>query len=242
MSVANPAVPLQNPGKDSDLFDYHLVDTSVEALKFDAAASYQLPNAHAADCQHPRNDKDDNLLVVSPYTARSHLLDLSTVSKECQLFAKALTVMKPVRDDYATATYQAAFNWECVVEMVRTLCWGVGHSWPAESFYIVVFRSRVPPTTDRSHLGMMDDVSHEEAMESGGLLKYWFGVPDESGRNLATCLWRNREDAKRGSAGAGHQRAMMATRGFYTEWKLERLRFTIGDGAQHWSIDEWEDN
>lgn len=52
---------------------------------------------------------------------------------------------------------------------------------------IVVFRSQVPPTTSRHALGELDQRSHAEAMKSGGLLKYWFGMPDADGRNLATC-------------------------------------------------------
>ena len=61
------------------------------------------------------------------------------------------------------------------------------HQWPHQSFYIVVFRSRIPPTTSRLQLGELDERAHAEAMQSGGLLKYWFGVPDGEGRNLATC-------------------------------------------------------
>lgn len=107
--------------------------------------------------------------------------------------------------------------------------------WEEQNFYVVVFRSQVPPTTDRSHLGTLDERSHVEAMEGGGLLKYWFGTPDATGRNLATCkfrkeqyqvrdisltllgVWREQSDAKRGSSGEGHRAAVMATRKLYTE-------------------------
>lgn len=34
---------------------------------------------------------------------------------------------------------------------------------------------------------------------------------------------------------------MRATIDMYTEWKLERLRFEIGDGARAWSITPWKD-
>lgn len=71
--------------------------------------------------------------------------------------------------------------------------------------------------------------------------RYWFGVPDGDGRNLATCIWRDPEDARRGSVGKGHRRASMATKGLYTEWHIERLRLFIGDGAEDWTISDWRD-
>ena len=71
------------------------------------------------------------------------------------------------------------------------------------------------------------------------LCRYWFGTANDKGRNLATCLWRNREDAKRGLGGKGHHKAASAVRVLYTEWKIERLRLTITDDAASWSITEW---
>ena len=83
--------------------------------------------------------------------------------------------------------------------------------------------------------------SHAEATQSGGLLKYWFGVPDTEGRNLATCVWRQKEDAGPASRGPGHKAAMQATMNLYTEWAIERLKLVIEDGAKGWSIEAWED-
>lgn len=54
-------------------------------------------------------------------------------------------------------------------------------------------------------------------------------------------IWRDIADARPASAGPGHKEAARATRDMYTEWKLERLRFEIGDGAATWSITPWED-
>lgn len=83
--------------------------------------------------------------------------------------------------------------------------------------------------------------SHAEATQSGGLLKYWFGVPDTEGRNLATCVWRKQEDAGPATRGPGHKAAMRATTNLYTEWAIERLKLIIEDGAKGWSIEAWED-
>lgn len=126
-------------------------------------------------------------LVISPYTCQHHLLHLGSVEKPQRLFAKALTLMAPLRDDYATAPYSDAFNWGSVVSALKSLVGAESYTWKQQSYYIVVFRSQVPQSTNRSYLAALDERSHAEAMESGGLLKYWFGTPDVNGRNMATC-------------------------------------------------------
>ena len=160
-----------SPDQKSSLIDYHLVDPSFDALKFEAAASFQLPSSHSDTCKHAKNESSENLLVVSPYTSRSHLLDLNSVDKPNQLVAKALTTMKPIREDYATAPYKEAFNWNEIMHVLQGLVKEEQYEWKERSLYVVVFKSQVPPTTDKSHLGRLDEKSHEEAMESGGLLK-----------------------------------------------------------------------
>ncbi|KAI9840045.1 MAG: hypothetical protein M1819_000238 [Sarea resinae] len=184
---------------------------------------------------------NENHLVVSPYTEGPHLLDLESYSQPVKLLAKALTVLSPVRPDYATASYVESFNWDQVVETLRQAAANDDFQWEKQSFYVVAFRSRIPRTTNYEDLARLDLEAHMEATKSGGLLKYWFGLPDADGRNLATCVWREREDARRGGTGEGHQRAMRATRGLYAEWALERFRFTIEDGALQWEMIDWTD-
>ena len=142
-----------------------------------------LPTNH-----HPEADLGSHL-VVSPYTALPHLLDLRPLEGSQRLLAKALTILESVRQDYATAPYPDSFNWDAVVDYLKSLLELSAHQWKRQHFYIVVFRSQVPPTTDRVELGELDQKSHVEATKSGGLLKYWFGLPDENGRNLATCTY-----------------------------------------------------
>ena len=154
---------------DANLVDYHFVNPSLNALKFDAAASFQLPQKHKSGCEHLTGTDSDGLLVVSPYTSRSHLLDLSGVTKPNQLLAMALTSFKPILSSYATAPYISAFNWVEVMECLRVLAKNdTSYHWQEQVFYLVVFRSQIPPTTDRSHLGSLDEVSHAEAMHTGG--------------------------------------------------------------------------
>lgn len=114
----------------------------------------------------------DRYLVVSPYTEPEHLLDLETLDTENQLLALALTNLKCLRDDYATAPYLETFNWGEVIDTVKALTRGRRHSWKETCFYVVAFRSRIPPTTVYAELGTLDKAAHVEATSSGGFLKY----------------------------------------------------------------------
>ena len=209
--------------------------------------------------QNP-NTNLNNHLVVSPYNEEPHLLDLRTLDIPNQLLAKALVGLTCLRDDYSTAPYVEIFNWSEVIDSLKGLSINSGCDWKETTFYIVVFRSRIPPTTVYSDLGILDKAAHAEATKSGGFLKYvnlilfllfspqvltwgsryWFGSPDEHGRNLATCVWRNQEDARTGSVGEAHRRAASATRLLYTEWRIERLRLVIEDDVTGWSINQWD--
>jgi len=71
--------------------------------------------------------------------------------------------------------------------------------------------------------------------------RYWFGTPDKVGRNLATCVWRSKVDARLGSMGEAHRAAAGATRLLYTEWFIERLKFTVKENVEGWEISQWVD-
>ena len=155
----------------------------------DAEFFLEHPNAQSIHALKDQTKADlGDFLVVSPYAFQPHLLDLRTLEYSQNLLARALTLLKPVRTDYATAPYHESFNWASVIDHLRFLNEEAGHFWSWQHFYIVVFRSQVPPTTNRVELGELDEKAHAEATQSGGLLKYWFGKPDENGRNLATCV------------------------------------------------------
>lgn len=200
----------------------------------------------------------EDLLVVSPYTSRPHLLDLTALNQCQTLLAKALTLLSPVTHAYATVSYIDAFNWHAVLSHLAAAVKSERLEWKEQFFYIVVFRSQIPPSTDRSHLAELDKEAHVEAMETGGLFKYWFGTPDADGRNLATCkdlclcpyrrlpdsvqgIWRRREDATPGSSGKGHKAAMRATISMYSEWHIERFKLVVGDNVAGWDIIPWID-
>jgi hypothetical protein len=110
-------------------------------------------------------------LVVSPYTDQGHLLDLQSVDEENRLLALALVKMRNLRADYATAPYLDTFNWNEIIESLRALARERNYRWKETSFYIVAFRSQIPPTTVYADLGVLDKAAHAEATASGGFLK-----------------------------------------------------------------------
>jgi hypothetical protein len=116
-------------------------------------------------------NQDDNYIVMSPYTEQDHLLDLRTLDAENALLAQALVHMKSLRPDYATAPYAETFNWDEVLGELAALVRRSGHAWKETSFFIVAFRSQIPPTTVYAELGALDKAAHAEATASGGFLK-----------------------------------------------------------------------
>ncbi|KAI0541287.1 hypothetical protein GGR58DRAFT_498360 [Xylaria digitata] len=184
-------------------------------------------------------DETKDLLVISPYTEREHLLDLKSLDMENAILAQALSHLKCLRPDYATAPYIDIFNWGEIIEQVKRLAQQEEHSWKGRSFFVVAFRSQIPPTTVYEDLGTLDKAAHAEATSSGGLLKYWFGSPDKDGKNLATCVWRSQEDARKGGIGPAHRRAATAARDLYSHWKIDRHRLIIRDNVESWEITDW---
>lgn len=206
---------------------------------------------------YPVEEGLENPITISPYVEAPHLLDLRTLEPQAQLLAWALRGLRSVREDYATAPYVDIFNWTEVIATLRQLVVEMGRTWVEQKFYIVVFRSQIPPTTDYAHLGVLDKEASAEAMKSGGFLKsaltsphnlgtdvnrYWFGSPDRFGRNLATCVWRTRADARLGGVGPAHRRAAGAARHMYTEWSISRLGLLIKNGVEAWEITDWVDD
>jgi hypothetical protein len=124
------------------------------------------------DDEHTTEDVDPSrFLVTSPYTELAHQLDLHSVNEENGLLALALVKMNNTREDYATAPYLDTFNWDEVIENLRALARTRNHQWRETSFYIVAFRSQIPPTTVYADLGVLDKAAHAEAVASGGFLK-----------------------------------------------------------------------
>lgn len=230
-----------------------LVTQDFDLFRFEAAAYNQLPCKDSyASSPDSNSDSDSDSspspaystnLVSSPYNKPGHYLDLTTLTTPSRLFALALTALKPTRPDYATASYTASLNFDTVLSVLRDLVSREGVQWKETGFYVVLFRSKLNADVDQEWLYKLDYESHREACESGGLLKYWFGRADLDGdrRNLATCFWHSREDARKGGSGPWHAKARRAGRELYEAIVFEAKRFTVLDGAEGWRVEDWED-
>ncbi|GAA5987738.1 hypothetical protein JCM10908_007192 [Rhodotorula pacifica] len=165
---------------------------------------------------------------------------------------RALHIFRPVTPLYAISPYPASFNWADVV--LEDDAAGNVKAQERE-WYIVAFRSkRRDGFTPEEALDLYgaDREAHEEAVQSGGLLLYWFGSPfpseadappattashalpwstDLAGRNLATCIWQSRADAVDAMKGERHKRAAKLASRSYESYTLERyvLRKDAGD-------------
>jgi hypothetical protein len=143
----------------------------LEEKKNAVIVSAQEVSQASSDAGSTYTIEDPNYLVVSPYTEQDHLLDLRTLDAENALLSKALVHMECLRPDYATSPYTETFNWSEVMEQLKRLAKEENHKFKETTFYIVAFRSQIPPTTVYADLGVLDKAAHAEATASGGFLK-----------------------------------------------------------------------
>lgn len=115
---------------------------------------------------------------------------------------QALHFFRPRNEGYASTPYHEAFNWDELVSLSSLITVGVKiaagvklmkQCLPRDitrEWYGVVFRSRRHLDSSSLSLYKADREAHEEAVKNGGLVMYWYGVPDSTGMNLATCIWQ----------------------------------------------------
>ncbi|PKX94353.1 uncharacterized protein P174DRAFT_512514 [Aspergillus novofumigatus IBT 16806] len=218
------------------LIHHSLVTSDMDALKFHAAASLQLcfspyqdvTNIASTADPNPDPEAEAQLLITSPYNSPLHLLNLQTLDPHSGLLAQALTILRPVRADYATAPYEDSFNWPSVFAFLRDISTREGHAWSRTKFYVVVFRSTLLEGADGDRLHELDARSHQEA--------YWFGTKNARRQNLATCVWRSREDAHRGGTGPWHRKARGAAKEMYEKIVFTTTELVVGDEVGEWSF------
>jgi hypothetical protein len=119
--------------------------------------------------------------------------------------------LSPIHPDHATLPIQEGFNWSsCLAEV------------PFSRLYLVVFRSVRRTMADLELLKEHDAKAYAEALEAGGLLRYFRGSMNERRECLSFCLWESREQARRAAGGASHRRATEITAAMYESYALER--------------------
>src|SRR5215204_2364592 len=118
--------------------------------------------------------------------------------------------ISPKHADYATRPIQTAFDWSPL------------YGCSFDQLYLVVFRSVRRPDADLALLREHDDRAYAEALESGGLLKYFKGHANEKGECISFCLWETREQARQAADAASHRSAVGTTAQMYLSYSLER--------------------
>jgi len=118
--------------------------------------------------------------------------------------------ISPKHPDYATRPIQTGFDWSPLY----------GYSF--DQLYLVVFRSVRRPDADLDLLREHDDRAYEEALRSGGLLRYFKGHANEQGECLSFCLWETSEQAREAASAASHKTAADITARMYLSYVLDR--------------------
>ncbi|KAH9946979.1 hypothetical protein B0H21DRAFT_374676 [Amylocystis lapponica] len=138
---------------------------------------------------------------------------LPSIDRASLSLHRALHNFHAVTSNYAEVPYADAFNWdelELPLEEER-------------EWYCVVFRSKRREGSEGGPLYDADKKAHEEAVQNGGLILYWYGAPHpETGLNLATCIWQSREHAAAANSRPHHIRAMRLAAASYERYELER--------------------
>ena len=123
---------------------------------------------------------------------------------------EACQQISPRHPDYATRSIEDGFDWSSLF-----CC-------QFETLYLVVFRSVWQPEADLDLLREHDDRAYEEALMSGGLLRYFKGDANERGVCLSFCLWNKREQARQAADATLHRSAAGVSAQMYLSYSLKR--------------------
>jgi hypothetical protein len=118
--------------------------------------------------------------------------------------------ISPKHPDYATRPIQTAFDWSPL------------YNCSFDRLYLVVFRSVRRSNADLALLREHDDSAYEEALRSGGLLRYFKGHANERGECLSFCLWETGEQAREAASAVSHKSAANVTAQMYLSYALDR--------------------
>src|ERR671912_903726 len=132
-----------------------------------------------------------------------------TVELSADLY-EACQRISPRHSDYATLSIEDGFDWS---SLSRCLF---------ERLYLVVFRSVWQPDADLDLLREYDDCAFEEALVSGGLLRYFKGHANELGECLSFCLWETRKQAREAAGAPSHRSAADVSAQMYLSYSLDR--------------------
>jgi hypothetical protein len=131
--------------------------------------------------------------------------------EKIEVVHRACQQICPIYPDYATRPVQDGFSWSSSLA-----------SCTFERLYLVVFRSVRRPSADLDLLREHDDRAYEQALESGGLLRYFKGEANEERECLSFCLWETRGQAIEAAGASSHRSAADISVRMYESYVLER--------------------
>lgn len=148
-------------------------------------------------------------------------------------FSKQPSHSRPLANNHVPPTHDTA------IDLVRR-----AFNWPSlqlplhltGTLHGVVFRSKRKAGSTSTDLYEADRSAHEEAVASGGLLMYWYGTPDATGANLATCIWTDKTSAEVASRLPRHRKAVMHAAKAYATFELKQYRIVKRQGEKGVSI------
>ena len=132
-----------------------------------------------------------------------------TIDLRADLHESCLKI-SPRHPDYATLPIQNGFDWSSLS----------GCSF--DRLYLVAFRSVRRPDADLVLLREHDDRAYEEALRSGGLLRYFKGHANDRNECLSFCLWETRDQARNAAGAASHRSATDITARMYLSYVIDR--------------------
>ncbi|EIW70808.1 hypothetical protein TREMEDRAFT_18027, partial [Tremella mesenterica DSM 1558] len=179
------------------------------------------PLPHNVSHGHAEGERPE---ALAEFTTRLPDIDPASLALH-----EALHGFRP-KEEYASLSYDEAFNWH---ELSLPL--EISREW-----YCVVFRSVRNPASSSLSLYAADRAAHQEAVQNGGLVMYWYGAPSSTGENLATCIWQSRRHAVRAIAGPRHMEAMKHAKGAYERYELERWVLSKSEGEKGVRLGKWE--
>ncbi|KAF8706208.1 hypothetical protein RHS03_05129, partial [Rhizoctonia solani] len=173
---------------------------------------------------HDRSSKLAALPKLPPHPDRlgptaTRLPDIDPASLSLH---RALHFLKS-RKGFATLPYPEVFNWDEISAAYHSDLDKVPDGELEREWYVVAFRSKRKPGSDSAALYDADRLAHEEAVQNGGLIMYWYGVPEASGDNLATCIWQSRAHAIAANSGPHHIKAMRLAASSFEYYTFERF-------------------
>ncbi|KAI8332888.1 hypothetical protein BC941DRAFT_402080 [Chlamydoabsidia padenii] len=154
----------------------------------------------------------------------SYVADLRPVDNA---LLDVLPSLHVITDDYIHESVDKAFNWDQVASQLK--------DWEGD-WFIVAFRSVRKATANNTLLFEADARAQEEAIHSGGLLKYWFGDLNQHRECLAMCIWINRDYALKATHKPLHLEAAKLAGQMYDTYTLERYKLVKKAGESTFQI------